>query len=257
MTLRRRHWGHNPELLYGPPHLSRSRTVLSPCSAWIRAGAEPHPLAAARAGAERRPCPRQCRISITSSIVVMENKNHDQARTAPYTASLIARAARLFSNSYAVTHPSQPNYTSRCGRAAPLGSPTMRVRRRVRHSPSRTRDTPCQTAGLTWRAYSGDLPSVASDTCATEFGLVHAQARSLDQLRESRPSRTERPYSDLALGRHRGGGHSAASRLRGSEQLRQHAQLPGRRRRQRLSTQLPPILAGSGRRAGDGGADLG
>src|SRR5258708_6227697 len=42
-------------------------------------------------------------------VIVMENKSYDVARAQPYTASLIAAGAS-FSSSYAVTHPSQPNY---------------------------------------------------------------------------------------------------------------------------------------------------
>src|ERR1041384_3798127 len=42
-------------------------------------------------------------------VIVMENKSYDEVRTAPYTASLVA-SGTSFSNSFAVTHPSQPNY---------------------------------------------------------------------------------------------------------------------------------------------------
>ena len=42
-------------------------------------------------------------------VVIMENKSYDEVRTAPYTAGLIAQSTS-FSQSHAVTHPSQPNY---------------------------------------------------------------------------------------------------------------------------------------------------
>ena len=42
-------------------------------------------------------------------VVVEENKNYDQVRTAPYIASLIAGGSS-FSNFHAISHPSQPNY---------------------------------------------------------------------------------------------------------------------------------------------------
>src|SRR5438093_1604349 len=42
-------------------------------------------------------------------VVVMENKSYHQASTAPYTASLFARGS-VMTESYAITHPSQPNY---------------------------------------------------------------------------------------------------------------------------------------------------
>ena len=128
-------------------------------------------------------------------VVVMENKNYDQARTAPYTASLIASGS-LFSNSYAVTHPSQPNYVALwSGSTAGLtddacpapGSPF--TIENLGHA--------CQTAGLTWRAYSGDLPSVASDTCTANSGSYtrkHDPWTNFANL----DHQNERPYSDLA-----------------------------------------------------------
>jgi acid phosphatase len=55
------------------------------------------------------PLPRPAHVVI----VIEENKGYDQiignVRDAPYINSLLARAA-LFTNSHAVTHPSQPNY---------------------------------------------------------------------------------------------------------------------------------------------------
>lgn len=42
-------------------------------------------------------------------VVVMENKSYAEVRYEPYTASLVAHGAE-FTNSHAVTHPSQPNY---------------------------------------------------------------------------------------------------------------------------------------------------
>src|SRR5438093_7699550 len=42
-------------------------------------------------------------------VVVMENKSYRQASTAPYTASLLAKGS-VMTDSYAITHPSQPNY---------------------------------------------------------------------------------------------------------------------------------------------------
>ena len=42
-------------------------------------------------------------------IVVMENHSYDQVRTLPYISTLISYFTS-FSQSYAVSHPSQPNY---------------------------------------------------------------------------------------------------------------------------------------------------
>ncbi len=42
-------------------------------------------------------------------VVIMENKSYDQVRTKPYISSLITQGT-VFTNSYAITHPSLPNY---------------------------------------------------------------------------------------------------------------------------------------------------
>ncbi len=44
-------------------------------------------------------------------VVIMENKSYDEARTQPYTTSLMSQGAVL-AQSYALVHPSQPNYTA-------------------------------------------------------------------------------------------------------------------------------------------------
>src|SRR5689334_9673239 len=42
-------------------------------------------------------------------VVIMENKSYNVARIQPYTAELLNQGV-TFTQSYAVTHPSQPNY---------------------------------------------------------------------------------------------------------------------------------------------------
>ena len=42
-------------------------------------------------------------------VIMMENQSYDGVRTLPYITSLIATQSS-FSASYAITHPSQPNY---------------------------------------------------------------------------------------------------------------------------------------------------
>ena len=44
-------------------------------------------------------------------VVVMENKNYDQARATPYVSSLLPGGSS-FSNYHAITHPSQRNYVA-------------------------------------------------------------------------------------------------------------------------------------------------
>src|SRR5262245_36695269 len=97
-------------------------------------------------------------------VVIMENKPYDTARLLPYTASLIASSAS-FSRSFAVTHPSQPNYVALWAGATlgvtndncpPAGSPF--AAENLGHA--------CEAAGLTWRAYSENLAVVGSPACS-------------------------------------------------------------------------------------------
>lgn len=132
-------------------------------------------------------------------VVVMENKSYDAARSQPYTAGLILRGAR-FSNSFGVTHPSQPNYL------AMWAASTLGVTSDVCPAPgspfsSENLGHACEAAGLTWRAYSENLGSVGSTACSfsgsSSSGLYTRKHdpwtyfSNLDHL-------NERPYTDLA-----------------------------------------------------------
>jgi phospholipase C len=128
-------------------------------------------------------------------VVIMENRNYGDVRSEPYTASLIA-SGTLLSNSHAVTHPSQPNYlalwsgstqgvdTNDC--PAP-GSPF--TTENLGHA--------VEAAGLTWRAYSEDLPEPGSSACAADadsYTRKHNPWTNWSNLNHD----FERPYSDLA-----------------------------------------------------------
>jgi phospholipase C len=125
-------------------------------------------------------------------VVIMENHSYDEVRSLPYTASLVA-AGSSCANSRGVTHPSEPNYLALWAASTlgvtndacpPPGSPY--VVENLGHA--------CETAGLTWRAYSEDLPSAGWSGCAyagyarkhapwTSFGnLTHAYELSLTEL---------------------------------------------------------------------------
>lgn len=96
-------------------------------------------------------------------VVIMENHAYDTVRVLPYTASLIA-ASTSFSNSYGVTHPSQPNYL------ALWGASTMTVTNDNCPSPGSPYTTAnlgseCEAAGIPWKAYSEALPAVGSTVC--------------------------------------------------------------------------------------------
>ena len=128
-------------------------------------------------------------------VVIMENHSYNQVRSSSYTASLIANGT-VFTNAHAVTHPSEPNYLALWAAAtlgvtndacpAP-GSPLMAEN--LGHA--------CEKAGLTWRAYSENLPSAGSDVCSADGKLYtrkHDPWTNFGNLNHQ----NERPYSDLA-----------------------------------------------------------
>jgi acid phosphatase len=96
-------------------------------------------------------------------VVIMENHAYDTVCVLPYTASLIA-VSSSFAHSYAITHPSQPNYL------ALWGASTMGVTNDNCPSPGSPYSTEnlghaCEAARLTWKAYCEGLPAVGSTVC--------------------------------------------------------------------------------------------
>ena len=132
-------------------------------------------------------------------VVIMENKSYDEVRTQPYTASLMSQGAVL-AQSYAITHPSQPNYftlwaASTLGVTSDfcpaIGSPF--AFENFGHA--------CEAAGLSWRAYSENLPAVGSRVCSHQgsassglYTRKHDPWTYFSNLDHDR----ERPYGDLA-----------------------------------------------------------
>ena len=127
-------------------------------------------------------------------LVVMENHNYDQVRTLPYISTLISEYTS-FSQSYAVTHPSQPNYLALWAASTfvsndncpPQGSP---------YSAANLGNS-CEAAGLTWKSYCEDLPSVGSTVCASSDFLYrrkHHPCPDFSNLNHS----NECPYTQLA-----------------------------------------------------------
>ena len=128
-------------------------------------------------------------------VVVMENRPYDKVVNQPYISTMIANGA-VFTSSYAIQHPSQPNYialwsgsTQGCvNDVCPVpGSPF--TTENLGHA--------CEAAGLRWRAYSEDLPWAGSDTCRANnlYARKHdpwADFANLDHA-------NERPYTDLAV----------------------------------------------------------
>jgi hypothetical protein len=128
-------------------------------------------------------------------VIVMENKSYDQVRTAPYTAGLIA-VSSSFSASYAVTHPSQPNYLALWSggtqgvtddQCPPPGAPF--TAENLGHA--------CEAAGIPWRAYCENLPSPGYAGCSADGGLYHRRHAPWTDFSNLDHSR-ERPFEDLA-----------------------------------------------------------
>jgi hypothetical protein len=128
-------------------------------------------------------------------VVIMENKSYEQTIHAPYTSKLIATGA-LFSASTATHHPSLPNYLAlwsgsnqgvnenTCPAA---GSPFSAEN--LGHA--------CEAAGLTWRAYSEDLPAAGSAVC-TNNGTRYTRKHDPWTYFGNLDHMNERPYEDLA-----------------------------------------------------------
>lgn len=150
----------------------------------------------AAAAVQAAPVPHQSHVLV----VVMENKSYDQVRTQPYTMSLMAQGATL-TQSYGVTHPSQPNYIAlwagdllgvTVNTCPAPGSPLMAEN--LGHA--------CETAGLSWRAYSENLAVAGSAACSYDgnassglYTRKHDPWTNFGNLDHAR----ERPYGDLAL----------------------------------------------------------
>lgn len=127
-------------------------------------------------------------------VVIMENRSYDQARVAPYTANLIASGSS-FSASTAVTHPSLPNYLALWSGSTegvtddacpPKGAPY----------PNENLGAACEAAGLSWRAYSEDLPAAGSTVC-TNHGSLYTRKHDPWTYYSNLNHANERPYSDL------------------------------------------------------------
>jgi phosphatidylinositol-3-phosphatase len=128
-------------------------------------------------------------------VIVLENKSYDEVSTQPYVSALIRRGA-VFTRSFAVADNSQPNYLalwagSTLGVASnscpPPGSPF--AVENLGHA--------CEAAGLTWRAYSENLPAAGDAVCAADADLYtrkHDPWTNFSNLDHS----NERPYADLA-----------------------------------------------------------
>ena len=128
-------------------------------------------------------------------IVVMENHSYDEVRTLPYTATLISNYTS-FSQSYAVSHPSQPNYLALWAASTlgitddtcpPAGSPYSAA----------NLGSSCELAGVSWKSYCENLPGVGSTVCVSADNLYKRKHHGCPDFSNLNHAR-ECPYSQLA-----------------------------------------------------------
>ena len=132
-------------------------------------------------------------------VLILENKSYDQVRTQSYTAGLMLHGATL-TNSFAVTHPSQPNYIALWA-ASTLGVTNDNCPAPGSPFAAENLGHACEAAGLRWRAYSENLGSAGSSACSfngtSSTGLYtrkHDPWTDFSNLDHA----NERPWTDLA-----------------------------------------------------------
>ncbi len=117
-------------------------------------------------------------------VVIEENKNFDSiagnVQNAPYLNQLIARGA-LFTRSYGVAHPSQPNYLALFAGITDTngdGCPPANI---DTHAPNLA--TELRAAHRTFAGYSEDLPQAGSRVCwSGEYARKHVPWADFDNV---------------------------------------------------------------------------
>jgi hypothetical protein len=111
-------------------------------------------------------------------IVVMENKNYadiiGRPDEAPYLNSLASGGA-VFSNSYAVAHPSQPNYLALFS-GSTQGVTSDGCPKVFANIPNLGAEL--LSAGLSFAGYSESMPSAGFTGCGSEFSLGYTRAHN-------------------------------------------------------------------------------
>jgi len=129
-------------------------------------------------------------------LVVMENHSYDEVRTLPYIATLI-QGSTSFSQSYAVSHPSQPNYLALWAASTlgisndncpPAGSPYAVA----------NLGSACEVAGVSWKSYGENLPAVGSTVCSSTDKLYYRKHHACPDFSNLNHTR-EGPYSQRAI----------------------------------------------------------
>ena len=129
-------------------------------------------------------------------LVIDENKSPgdvlDDLDRGPYIRSLASRGA-LFTNSYGITHPSQPNYFALFSGQATSNADNCPAVGIANTAPNLASEL--LAAHRTFVAYSEDLPSVGYDGCATDqYARKHAPWTHFTNV----PRYLERPFSQLS-----------------------------------------------------------
>lgn len=154
--------------VFGGHYFSSNHTRLSRLPAQI----------AAIAGAKLPPAPAHV------VIVVDENKEFDDiagnTRAAPYINQLIARGA-LFTRSYGVAHPSQPNYLALFAGVTDTNGDGCPPRGIDPNAPNLA--TELRAANRTFAGYSEDLPQAGSRVCwSGEYARKHVPWASFENV---------------------------------------------------------------------------
>ena len=132
-------------------------------------------------------------------VMVMENKNFFTASTAPYTQTLMAQGA-TFNRSFAVAHPSQPNYFALYA-ASTLGLTSDACPAPGSPFSAENLGHTLEAAGKTWRAYSENLPTVGGTACSYDGSAstgLYTRKHDPWTYFSNVDHQRERPYSDLA-----------------------------------------------------------
>jgi phosphatidylinositol-3-phosphatase len=125
-------------------------------------------------------------------VVVMENHSYDEVRLSPYTASLIASSSAC-THSYAVTHPSLPNYLALWS-GSTFGIDNDNCPADGSPFTAQNLGHACQVAGVSWRAYCEDLPTAGDPVCSSGgYRRKHAPWTDFSNLDHT----NERPLTDL------------------------------------------------------------
>lgn len=125
-------------------------------------------------------------------IVVEENHSYKQVvgnSSAPYLNALIKQGA-LFTNAYAITHPSQPNYL------ALFSGSTQGVKDDGCHKPFSTDNLGSELlkSGLTFAGFSEDMPKSGFTGCwAGGYGRKHNPWVQFTNI----PSKLNKPFTDF------------------------------------------------------------